>query len=671
MPRRTPLTLLILGLMTAVAVSAAADKVTFKSLLTEMTDLEALTHAPGPAFTCKQFSSYDRRSTDAKALTDENWFANGDRGQYLREEEKNGAKEYVLMDADGPGAIVRLWSADPKDAGVLRVYLDAAEVPFIEMSFEDLLKGETAPFIEPIACMRAQGWNAYLPIPYAKHCKVTSSQPDFYYHVNYRTYAPGTPVRTLSRKDLDACSEEVHAIAAKLAAPESAFTPPKHAKGGDFGINIAPGETRQVAMCPGPGAIYEITMKVDAPDLEGALRGTVLEFAVDDETFPVVYAPLGDFFGSAPGDKPYAGLPCGLRADGTFYSHWVMPFEKAGVLRLKNTTDEKVFVSGSVLTAPRAWTPDSLYFHAKWRGDRALHTRPRQDWNILFAQGHGRYVGTMLQLTNPSTDWWGEGDEKVYVDGERFPSTFGTGSEDYFAYAWGSPQVYSHAYHSQPRCDGPGNQGQTCVNRFHILDCIPFTGSIKFDIEVWHWRDCVIAQATTAYWYAGRGAQDGFNTPKKEDLVVVPPPQPRQVAGAVEGEKMRVITCSGGTASPQESAAYDWSNAAQMFWRDAKPGDTLTLGFPVEKAGRYEVFASYTKAPDYGISEILVNQGHAGKAVDFYNAAVTATPEHRLGVFELQAGENQFQVKIVGSNPKAEACHMFGVDYLLLKPVKK
>jgi len=69
----------------------------------------------------------------------------------------------------------------------------------------------------------------------------------------------------------------------------------------------------------------------------------------------------------------------------------------------------------------------------------------------------------------------GEGDEKIYVDGETFPSHFGTGSEDYYGYAWGSTEVFTHAYHNQPRCDDPKNYGNTSVNRFHVIDDIPLT----------------------------------------------------------------------------------------------------------------------------------------------------------------------------------------------------
>ena len=68
--------------------------------------------------------------------------------------------------------------------------------------------------------------------------------------------------------------------------------------------------------------------------------------------------------------------------------------------------------------------------------------------------------------------WWGEGDEKFFVDGEKFPSTFGTGSEDYFGYAWSNPTLFQHAYHNQPIA--MGNKGHIVVNRWHVSDNVPF-----------------------------------------------------------------------------------------------------------------------------------------------------------------------------------------------------
>jgi hypothetical protein len=294
-------------------------------------------------------------------------------------------------------------------------------------------------------------------------------------------------------------------------------------------------------------------------------------------------------------------------------------------------------------------------------------TQPRRDWNYVKAQGKGMYVGDMLHITNPVKDWWGEGDEKIYVDGETFPSHIGTGSEDYYGYAWCCNEPFTHAYHNQPRCDGPGNYGQTCVNRWHIIDNIPYTTSFQFDIEAWHWAECEIAMATTAYWYATPGGTDNFEKPTPEQLVVVTPPplpEPKRIEGALEGEELAQRSHSGGTVEVQESVVSSWSAGKQLWWRDANPGDKLVLAFPVEKAGKYEVFAVFTKAVDYGILQLRIDGQPAGAPIDFYNNGVIATPEVSLGTFDLTAGENTLEAEITGKNEKAVPAHMLGLDYI-------
>ncbi len=106
----------------------------------------------------------------------------------------------------------------------------------------------------------------------------------------------------------------------------------------------------------------------------------------------------------------------------------------------------------------------------------------------------------------------------------------------------------------------------------------------------------------------------------------------------------------------------------QLWWRDGKPGDTLTLGFDVETAGTYAIVAAFTKAPDYGIHQIAINGVAAGEPMDFYHEEVIVTDEIPLGVFTLAAGENQFNVAIRDRNPLAVAAYMFGLDYLRLSP---
>ncbi len=650
----------------AVALTAAwasAGEVTTATLLREMTDLKAMAEFPDPPYTCKQFSSYDRKS---KSPT-EDWFANADCGQYLRIEDRDGRKEHVMMDAEGPGAIVRIWSANPE--GVLRIYLDGQEEPAIQAPMKDLLGGKVAGFPSPIACETSRGWNSYLPIPYAKHCKVTSDKGGFYYHVNYRTYAAGTNVVSFTREQLRSLADAVRDVAARLASPRRGGVQPEGRERREFDLTIAPGETGRVVEIQGGKAIcsFKITMK--AADVPLALRKTVLAITFDGKR--TVETPVGDFFGAAPGLNPYASLVAGVEKNGEMWSHWYMPFAKSAVVELRNTGEASVGATCVLSVVSHEWTDRSLYFHAKWRTEFDVPTRPMQDWNYLKVRGKGVFGGVAFAIANPVKHWWGEGDEKIYFDGQTFPSHFGTGTEDYYGYAWCCNEPFTHAYHNQPRCDGPGNYGHTSVSRWHILDRIPFTKDFTFDMELWHWNEtCKVTMSVTAYWYATADSTDGFQPVRPADLklVALPPYASPKVAGAIEGETMRVIEKTA-EVGPQEIG--ECSGESHMWWRSGpKPGDTLVLGFAVKEAGTYRVFGRFLRAADYGIVQLSINGEKAGQPIDLYHDGVKPTKEIDLGTFELKAGENRLTVECVGANEKAQKEYMFGLDYLLLKPAK-
>ncbi|MBN1490968.1 MAG: DUF2961 domain-containing protein, partial [Phycisphaerae bacterium] len=266
--------------------------------------------------------------------------------------------------------------------------------------------------------------------------------------------------------------------------------------------------------------------------------------------------------------------------------------------------------------------------------------------------------------------WWGEGDEKIYVDGETFPSHFGTGTEDYYGYAWCNNQLFVHAYHNQARCDGPGNYGHTSVNRWHILDRIPFTRDFRFDMELWHWdADCTVDMSVTAYWYARPGATATFAAIQAADLEleIMPAYTPVRVEGAIEGEEMTVVE-KVGPADPQD--VNRCSNDQHLWWRPQKDGAELTLRFNVAEAGTYRVLGRFVTARDYGIVQLAINSKKAGEPIDLYSPHVVVKDEMNLGTFELKAGQNELKVKTVGANEKADKAHMFGLDYLRLEPAK-
>lgn len=659
------------AIVLAGAASPASATVTMDALLDELVDLERLARFPTPPYTNQQASSYDRASVSPAA---DGWFANDDRGHFVRvETREDGSNEYVMMDAPGPGAIVRIWSANPADAGIVRVYLDHAETPAIEMPFTEMLGGEVAPFVDPIAGVRGRGWNAFLPIPYATHCKVTASEPSFFYHINYRTYPDDIPMETFSLEEAAARSGKINALAARLAAPATAPPPMPDPPFLEQPLDLAlPGWSQgEIGIDLAGGAVHRLEVMVEAEDIEAALRGTVLEIRFDDQTEPAVRAPIGDFFGTAPGLNPYRSIVSGVREDGLLYSNWVMPFRERLVLKLVNHADGPVAVSGRIVVQSFTWCEDSLYFHAKWHEARDIPTVPPSDFRFVGIEGRGRYVGNMLHIGNPVPQWWGEGDEKIYVDGEEFPSTFGTGTEDYYGYAWCDTALFTHAFHNQVRCDGPDNYGNTCVSRFHVIDDIPFQQSFVFDMEILHWIETSVNYAVTNYWYAAPGATDDtppINTEALEVPVIPPMPEPMRVEGALEAEDFVVTEVTGGQHLRQLHASWGWSGDAQLWWIDAAPGDRLRVGFPVAEAGRYRVYARFTKAPDYGIVQIALNGEEAGGPIDLYHPTVISAEESLLGVFTLAAGQQDLSFVILGAHPEAELRHMVGLDYLRLEP---
>lgn len=644
---------------------ANSATISTSSLIDEMTDLAGMAEFPKPSYTCKQFSSYDQKSKSPSNPTTDDWFANGDFAQYLRVEDRSGRKEYVMMDATGPGAVVRIWSANP--AGTIRVYLDGAEKPAIETPMTDLLGGKFAGLPRPISGEYSKGWNLYFPIPYSKSCKITSDEGKFYYHVNYRTYEPGTKVETFSTSQINALADRIGKLKQRL----------DNARGdaGDFGgqtqefdLTLEPGKTLSQEFS-GPMAFSRTLLRVKAANRESALRGVIVKVNFDGEK--CVEAPLGDVFGTGPGHNKFSTLPLGMVSDDEMYCNWFMPFKESATIELVNHTDQEVTVSGEIALKDYSWTDRSMHFHAKWRVEWDVPSRPMIDWNYLTAEGRGVFAGVAFTIDNPVKDWWGEGDEKIYVDGEKFPSHFGTGTEDYYGYAWCWPGLFTHSYHAQPRCDGPGNYGRTSVNRFHIIDRIPFTKSFKFDMELWHWHPtCKVNMGIVAYWYARPGAKDAFQAIRAEDAVVKPlaPYTAPRVAGAIEGETMKILKVAG-TADPQ-----DWgglSDEKHLWWHiGVKPGNTLTVAFPAPKAGKYRVYGHFLQARDYGIHQLSINGKRAGEPIDFYNPEVQPTKELLLGEFDLKAGDNEFSATVVGANEKAEKSYMFGLDYLLLKPVE-
>lgn len=191
----------------------------------------------------------------------------------------------------------------------------------------------------------------------------------------------------------------------------------------------------------GPGVIRHIWMTVTdktSPTGPNVLRNLILEFYWDGEETPSVVCPLGDFFccGHAQGCR-IDSLPIMVAPRRGFNSYFSMPFEHAKiVLRSDHNEDVPAFFYQIDYTEVDALPKEAMRFHAQWRRERM--TREAHDYTILDGvRGQGAYVGTYLALTALESRWWGEGEVKMYIDGDdEYPTWTSTGTEDYFGGAW-------------------------------------------------------------------------------------------------------------------------------------------------------------------------------------------------------------------------------------------
>lgn len=298
-----------------------------------------------------------------------------------------------------------------------------------------------------------------------------------------------------------------------------------------------------LADIPGPAQVTHIWMTQ-----LNHYRECLLKITYDDAPYPSVLVPLGDFFCmghglvnsfqnalfSASTFFPYQfNKPCALN------SYTPMPFARRAVVELVNESDEPhrqyFYVDFETLEE----FPENMgYFHAEFRRtspfggwgaeitvnvpEANVANEERQAWDnnyvILETKGRGHYIGCNLSVTNFSRNWWGEGDDMIWVDGYKWPPDLhGTGSEDYFNQAWGmQPNAYLHNGSSifeggtvpSPEIElYRGDSGYQTSYVFHLENPVRFTREIKATIEVGHANHLANEVSSVAYWYADQPSQ--------------------------------------------------------------------------------------------------------------------------------------------------------------------
>lgn len=313
---------------------------------------------------------------------------------------------------------------------------------------------------------------------------------------------------------------------------------------------IEPGSTLTLMDANGPGLLTHIWITVASP--EGYhLKKLVLRIYWDGEATPSVEAPLGDFFGLGLGAyHRWESELLSVGSDKALNAFFPMPFQKHARITVSNEGQQKVDafyfnLDYRALSQPLA--PGTLYFHAQfrqaqpnhgWTSDWKSNGDPKVDGKSnldgkenyvwMEATGRGHFVGVTMSVFQNQDNWWGEGDDMFFVDGEARPSVAGTGSEDYFLGAWdfgGHP--FSYRLYGAPLVGEERAGGKSSVYRFHLDSPITFTKSLRATIEHGHANHRSDNYYSVAYWY---------QTEPHAPFPALPPvdqriPRPQQVGG--------------------------------------------------------------------------------------------------------------------------------------------
>ncbi len=433
---------------------------------------------------------------------------------------------------------------------------------------------------------------------------------------------------------------------------------------------LGPGESITLADLDGPGLITHLWLTLSCRDRQ-CPKLLALRIYWDNEKVPSVEAPVGDFFAVGNGmDAPVDSLPVQVSSEGRARnSFWPMPFRKHAKVVI---TNENPYSSGLVIYWYVDWRKldavpaDAAYFHAQYRQE--YPARPGR-YKLLETQGRGHYVGTVYSVIANMPGWIGEGDDFFYIDGEQTPSLRGTGTEDYFGDAWGF-RTFNQPYHGVTVYEGEKTGARTTAYRWHLADPVPFTKSLRVEIEhvgpVFDDNDKLSAGygersdhfSTVAFWYQQGGSPNADRMPiglKRLPPFIYVEAEKKYYAEKSVPEGVKIVT------------GPEWSGGAYVKFTPAGAKKRLDLKFVIKKKNRYEFSADLVRGPEMGMYSAALDGKQIGVLAELNNKSVSRFQLDR-GFVELDEGEHKMTFDYLGPAPGGG--DSLGIDGIYLRPVK-
>jgi len=433
---------------------------------------------------------------------------------------------------------------------------------------------------------------------------------------------------------------------------------------------IVKGDTLELANLKGPGVIRHIwfTFYGGGPKYP---RAMVLRMYWDGNPEPAVESPVGDFFAVGHGSvRLVNSLPVSVTADGKAYNcYWPMPFRQQARITVTNDGPQGGGVFWYIDYEELPSLPaNTAYFHAQYRQEYPC--KPGQDYLILDAEGSGHYVGTVQSAQIRTQSWYGEGDDRFFIDGETEPSLRGTGTEDYFCDAWGF-RVIDRPFYGVPLMEGFDIGDRVSVYRWHIGDPVHFRKSLKVTIEdkgvtftaegkrVSGFMERQDLMSSVAFWY---------QTGKAKRFATIPPYDERVVrewqVEMEESVKTAQIRPTEGVVTLQKLGTC--SNYSQLLAACPTRDAVLTVPFDLKTDAKGVGRLQCVKSWDCGTWKASLD----GRVLPNMENADLYYPEVKIHVFnlgylELAAGQHELRLECTGRNPASKGFSA-GLDALTI-----
>jgi len=446
---------------------------------------------------------------------------------------------------------------------------------------------------------------------------------------------------------------------------------------------IEAGQTHVLADLEGPGVITHIWMTfLHEPHFwvtDGAAnhQEMLLRIYWDGREKPDVEVPVGDFFGCCFGKRmELISYPVVVEDGDSYNCFWHMPFRKSARIEVVNQSTKPIrkLYNNIDWVKKESLPENTMYFCAQYRQE--YPARNGEDYLVLDAEGKGYYIGTVYAVRTRSPSWFGEGDEKIYIDGEKKASIRGTGTEDYFLSAWGLKKN-STPYFGVPYLNHPDRiVGQmTCSYRWHIHDPLVFNAGIRVTFETFGWMSADENKEHKAHSWNER--EDDFTSvafwyqigPTKK-FTEVPPAKQRKLPSLerilVWGKNHTNARYHGkGKATVQEGSRYLESDGQLFFQPESVRQGWLEIPFKVKQKEPLRLVLELTRSYDYGMYQPYLNGVKIGEPLDLYRAETDLWEFHLID-FWPDPGAYTLRLECVGKNRNSTG-HYIGINSVRLR----